>query len=52
MMTVFWRRQFGRLPTVEGRLGRFQMRGIGVFAAVIGLAWAAGGVYVFVDRIV
>jgi hypothetical protein len=52
MMTIFWKRQAGRLPRVEGRWARFQMRGIGVVAAIIGLAWAAGGVYVFIDRIV
>jgi hypothetical protein len=31
MMTVFSKRQFGRPEAVEGRWGRFQMRGIGVF---------------------
>jgi hypothetical protein len=51
MMSFFWEQQFGRVPLLQGRVGRFQMRGIGVVAAVIGLGWAAGGVYVFVDRI-
>jgi hypothetical protein len=51
MMEVFWRRQFGRFPPIEGRLGRIQMRGVGVGVAVIGLGWAFGGAYSFVDGV-